>query len=266
MGDMDSDEPKVRSMSVTVAKVNLDPSLFAPGGPGARALMGLFANPIRVSVLTERGDRSYDWVIEDNVVLDSDIGPIAAGRLGRIGRRSTPGFDLDTFQRIRTVIPNAYEYANFVLAFDLEWVVFEERPTLSHSAFREAFSGMCMAADPLLGYVSLYPKTDEAAFEAAVGSLRKVSRVAMDFVNPNPMNTDSILDDMYSRLLLQPNSHHTTLEMENRSEGLDGNSVPVLAAKQIASSGYGSSVFTGEPVEGVSVEIRSDDNLIKRSV
>lgn len=260
------DEHKVRSMSVAIAKVNVDPSLFDPRGRGAKALMDLFAKPIRALVVTERGGRDYTWVIEDNVIIDSEVGLVAAGRLGRISQRTAPGFDLEAFERIRTVIPNAYEYANFVLAFDSELVVFEERTALSQSSFREAFANICMSADPSLGYVSLYPKTDEAAFECAIRRLGKIHQVMVDFVRPNPMNTDPVVEELYDRLLKQPNSDHTVLTMESRSAGLSTDSMPVLAARKIVGTGYGSSIFTGEPVNGVSVKVRSDDNLIKRTV
>ncbi len=257
---------KLRSMSVVIAKVNVDPSLFATSEQGAKVLMDLFEKPIRRSVVTERGDRAYTWLIEDNAIINSDVGPVAAGRLGRIGQRTAPGFDLEAFERVRTPVPNVYEYVNFVFAVNLELVAFEEKPTLSQSSFREAFADICMTADPSLGYVSLYPKTDEAAFESAISGLGKIRRVMVDFVRPNPMNTDPILEELYDKLLKQPNSDHTILEMENQSTGLSTDSMPVAAAKRIVGTGYGSSVFTGESVDGVSVEVRSDDKLIKRTV
>lgn len=262
--DLSSLEP--RTMTLFVGKVNINPSLFSPEfSVGRQRLRHLFEQPLKQTVTTIWGERESTWVVIDNELVETPIGVLACGRLGRIGQRSVPGFDLDMFKRVRTVVPNAYEHSNFVFDPETELIVFEERASISERMFRQVFAALCQLADPDLGHMSVYPKIDMATFEAAVKRLARVRRMEIDFVRPNPVNMDGLCDEFRRRLLDEPNSDHTAVHMESTG-GLRADSAAVAVGLQMVDKTYGSAEFEGDSEAGISVVIRSDDQSLKRSV
>lgn len=256
-------------MIVVVGKLNISPDLFSyhrEDENGYARLTALFGEPIRQVYSTTWGEKESNWAIIDNVVLDQPAGPVVVGRLARIREAEFPAFDREAFKQVKTRIPNACAHANFVLDIHSELIAFEEKDGLSLQNFVSSFSALSMMADPTLGHVSIYPRIDVLSFERAVGELRVISEMKLDFVRPNPIETDGILKEFRQKLLVDPNSSHTTIDLEAEGNGLDKDSLIVQAGKKIADQGYGSASFHGRTEGNVDVEVDSDSNRIRQSV
>lgn len=195
---------RTRTMHLVVGKLNVNPNLFSYGEAGtvSRLLRELFERQIRDTTETVWGGRRSRWVITDNIVLDVEGRSVAAGRLGKVREVPTQTFDWDSFQQRKRMVPDAYEFANFVLDLETELVAFEEKQTISARAFMRTFAEICMQANPALGYVSIYPRIDAAEFLVAIRQLKTIREFVLDFVRPNPVNMDDACNDFRERLPL----------------------------------------------------------------
>lgn len=270
MSAEDREEVKRRSrtMHVMVGKLNIDPDLFSyeQAGTVPRLLRELFESQIRYTTETTWKNRKSRWVITDNVVFDVEGTSVAAGRLGKVREMPTQTFDWDSFQQRKAVVPDAYDYANFVLQLETELIAFEERQTISPREFMHTFAHICMGANPALGYVSIYPRIDVKEFLVAIRQMNTIREFVLDFVRPNPVNMDDACDEFRRLLLEEPHSDRATVKIESERGSLDPESRVIAAGKQMVSKGYGNAAFKGVTDAGTTVEIRSSDKLLRRSV
>ncbi|MGE5583964.1 MAG: hypothetical protein ACM309_00265 [Bacillota bacterium] len=259
---------RTRTMHLVVGKLNVNPNLFSYGQADtiSRVLRELFEQQIRDATESVWGGRQSRWVITDNTVLDVEGTAVAAGRLGKVREMPTQTFDWDSFQQRKRVVPDAYEFANFVLDLETELTAFEEKQTISARAFMRAFAEICMQANPALGYVSIYPRIDAEEFFVAIRQLKTVHEFVLDFVRPNPVNMEDPCNEFRERLLEEPRSDRATVKLESQRGSLNLESGVIVAGQHMVDKGYGDVTLKGTTDAGIAVEIRSGDKLLRRSV
>ncbi|MQL51843.1 hypothetical protein GFC01_06105 [Desulfofundulus thermobenzoicus] len=208
---------------VTFARLYFQPSLFSSQDEPLLLFQDLLSREIRNIYTTRRGNKKTGWVITDNHVTrhgDTDFG---VGKLGRISPKRIRAFDDAVFTEIREEVSKGYLDSCFVVDFSNSWIAFETKTGISVEQFCQAFVGVCMTAEHRLGFISLYPDVERAAYMEAFKKLKIIQKVRIEFVVPNPQMYE-LAKAIQNKLLIEPKAVKAIIDCEGSAKGLEHDS------------------------------------------
>ena len=244
-------------MHLIGAKLNCDVTLFAND-------LGQALNAIKDALLSLNGAvaevNDQKWAFADNhLVRMHDGAEVVAGRLGKQCRLRRTDLIQSSFVQEHTP---AWVYANYILDFDSERMLIEEKTKqLEFAAFADAWTRIIMGHQPGVGYIYIGSIEKVADVWNRIRALKIVTNA--DFVIRNPNYGQKSEWECLAQELAEANAREGKRSFENPA-GLNVESPMIRAGIAMAADSYAEFRIRGLDSEGTGRKIESGSKSAER--